>query len=147
MFLGVRSRRRKQNPVVLSCLKVLQGNGINLFTELTHRHTHTQMEDRANGWVSREQWQALSGIQETDTMNLGNKNNLYKSLWFRKQVLKKYLLTEWWMSRTEMINQPSLKSILKLYTSLCSHLKDMSLLIMWKGSPALSINKLVFWFT
>lgn len=53
------------------------GNGSHLFMELTHVQTHT-CQKRENGWVSREQWQTLSGFQETDMMGLGNKDNLYR---------------------------------------------------------------------
>lgn len=39
------------------------GNGSHLFMELTHVQTLT-CQKRENGWVSREQWQTLSGFQE-----------------------------------------------------------------------------------
>ena len=36
MFPGVRSRKRKQIPIILPYLSVLAGNGINLSMELSH---------------------------------------------------------------------------------------------------------------
>lgn len=68
-------KKAKSNRLVM--FKGAVDNGSHLFMELTHVQTLT-CQKRENGWVSREQWQTLSGFQETDMMGLGNKDNLYR---------------------------------------------------------------------
>lgn len=78
MFPGVRSRKRKPNPIILPYLNVLEGNGINLSMELSYTDIlHTDGEQ--GKWVGN--WRAMTQstcIQKRDTMNQGTKNNLYK---------------------------------------------------------------------
>lgn len=55
MFPGVRSRKRKQNPIILPYLNVLEGNGISLSMELSYTDILHTDENRENGWVTGEQ--------------------------------------------------------------------------------------------